>query len=116
MFYYRTIFSKKAVFLEKTAKNLFVRGHGRFEGRGQLATKINITFFVGFDVLNIFYLTTFSKRKHIFQNISEKLFLMDVTIFEGTGGRTTKMNITFFLVNGYQIQFLSFFLKKPHTV
>ncbi len=34
MFYYRTSFSKKAVFLEKTAKNPFVGGYGSFEGRG----------------------------------------------------------------------------------
>ncbi len=27
MFYYKTSFSKKAVFLEKTAKNAFVGGH-----------------------------------------------------------------------------------------
>ncbi len=33
MFYYKTSFSKKAVFLEKTAKNPFVGGHDRFEGR-----------------------------------------------------------------------------------
>ncbi len=33
MFYYKTSFSKKAVFLEKTAKNPFVGEHGRFEGR-----------------------------------------------------------------------------------
>ncbi len=34
MFYYKTSFSKKAVFLEETAKNPFVEGHGRFEGSG----------------------------------------------------------------------------------
>ncbi len=62
MFYYRTSFSKKAVFLEKIVKNPFVRAQGSFEGRGHMATKINITFFVGIDVLNIFYLTSFSKK------------------------------------------------------
>ncbi len=96
MFYYRTSFSKKAVFLEKTTKNPFVGGYCRFERRGHLATKINITFFVGINVLNIFYLTTFSKKNNIFQNIREKLFLEGVTIFEGTGCRMTKMNITYF--------------------
>ncbi len=68
MFYYKTRVSKKAVFLEKTAKNPFVRGHDRFERRGRLATKINVTFFVGIDVLNIFHLTTFLK-KTIFSKI-----------------------------------------------
>ncbi len=59
MFYYKISFSKKAVFLEKTAKNPFVGGHDRFEGKGHLATKINITFFEGIEVLNIFYFTFF---------------------------------------------------------
>ncbi len=52
-------------------------GHDRFEwrGGGRLATKINITFFVGIEVLNIFYLTIFSKKNNIFHNNGEKLFL-----------------------------------------
>ncbi len=37
------------------------------EGRVHLATKINITSFVGIDVLNIFYLTTFSKKTIFFK-------------------------------------------------
>ncbi len=59
---------KKAVFLEKTTKNPFVGRHGRFEGRGHLATIINIIFVIGVDILNVFYLTTFSK-KTIFSKI-----------------------------------------------
>ncbi len=89
MFYYRISFTKKAVFLEKTAKNQFVGGHGSvLRVGGHPATKINTTFFVGIHVLNIFYLTTFLKKKKKFQNISEKLFFFGggVTIFEGTGG------------------------------
>ncbi len=35
-------------------------------GGMRLATKINTTFFVGIDVLNIFPLTTFSKKKQYF--------------------------------------------------
>ncbi len=66
MSYYGSSFSKKAVFLEKTEKNPFVEGLNRFEGRGCLATKISITFFVGIDVLNIFHFTTFSKKKQYF--------------------------------------------------
>ncbi len=66
MFYYETSFSRKAVFLKKTAKNPFASGHDRFEkGGGCLATKINITFSVGIDVLNIFHLTIFSKKNFL---------------------------------------------------
>ncbi len=68
MFYYKTSFSKKAVFSEKTP---FVRGHDRLEGRGYLATKVNVTFFVDIDVLNIFHLTIFSK-KAIFSKKTKK--------------------------------------------
>ncbi len=43
------------------------------KGRGRLVTKINVTYFVGNVVLNIFHLTIFSKKKkHIFQNNAEK--------------------------------------------
>ncbi len=55
MFYYKTSFLRKVIFLEKTAKNPFVGEHNRFKGKGCLTTKINITFFVGIDVLNIFH-------------------------------------------------------------
>ncbi len=63
MFYYKTSFLKKAVFSEKTAKNLFVEGHDHFEGRGRLATKIIITFFVSFQVLYSFSFNNFFKKK-----------------------------------------------------
>ncbi len=71
MFYYKTNFSKNAIFLEKTVENPFVGGHERFEVRGRPATNINITFSVGINVLNIFRLTTFSK-KTIFSKITAK--------------------------------------------
>ncbi len=64
MFYYKADFSKKAVFLEETAKNPFVGGQNRFEEMGHLARRISIIFFVGIDVLNIFHLTTFSKKQY----------------------------------------------------
>ncbi len=97
MFYYKTSFSKKAVFLEKTAKNHLWEDLTVLRGSGRLATNINITFFVGVDVLNIFHLATVSKKNNnIFQNNSEKLYLGSMTIFEGTGRQTTKMNIIFF--------------------
>ncbi len=65
-------------------------------GGGHMATKINITFFVGMDVLNIFFSNNFFEKNNIFRNISEKLFLGGVTIFEGTEGRKTRMIIIFF--------------------
>ncbi len=39
MFYYKTNFSKNAGLLEKTAKNPFVEGNDRFEGRGASGDK-----------------------------------------------------------------------------
>ncbi len=48
--------------------------HDRFERRGRLATKISVTFFfVGIDVLDVFYLITFSKQT-IFSKITRKNF------------------------------------------
>ncbi len=38
------------------------------KGRGRVATKININFFVRNEVLNIFYITIFPKKTNIFQN------------------------------------------------
>ncbi len=82
MFYCKTDFSKKALFLEKTAKNCLWEDVTVLRGGGSLARKINITFFVGIDVLNIFHITTFSKKKrNIFQNNNKKLFLGGMTIF-----------------------------------
>ncbi len=74
MFYYKTDFSKKAIFLEKTAKNLFVEGHDRFEGTERLAIKINIIFFVGIHVFNIFYSTTFLKKTIFSQTTAKNYF------------------------------------------
>ncbi len=64
MFYYLTSFSKKKTLLsEKTVKNHSWKDLNVLKGRGRLATKINITFFVGNEILNVFYLTIFSKKK-----------------------------------------------------
>ncbi len=101
MFYYKTSFSKKAIFLKKTAKIPFVGGQDCFKGKGRLATKINIIFFVGIDVLNIFYLTSFSK-KTIFSKITAKNYFWGHSEFYLFWGEM-----------GNRIRFLSFFLKKP---
>ncbi len=82
-------------------------GHDRFEGRGASGTKINITFFVGIDVLNIFHLTKFSKKNNIFQNNSEKVFSWHDP-FRGNGASDDKKGYNFF----FFLQFLSLFLKK----
>ncbi len=55
MFYYKTSFSKKAVFSEKIMKNPFRGRCDHFEERGRLVTKINITFFEGIDVSFFFW-------------------------------------------------------------
>ncbi len=85
MFYYKTSFSKKAVFLEKTAKNPFVGGHDRFEVRGASGDKNQHILFCRHRRFKYFYLTTFSKKNNIFQNIRKTFFLWGVTIFEGMG-------------------------------
>ncbi len=74
MFYCRTIFSKKAAFLEKTAKNPFVGGHGRFKRRGGPGDKNKYNLFCRHRRFEYFLSNNFFE-KNIFQNISEKLFL-----------------------------------------
>ncbi len=96
MFYYRTSFSQKAVFLEETEKNPFVGGNDHFEGRGHLATKINITFFCRYPRFEYFLSYNFFEKNNIFQDISEKLFFSGVTIFKGTGWSDDKNEYNLF--------------------
>ncbi len=63
-----------------------------------------ITFFVEDEVLNIFHLTIFSKKK---KKIS-KIILRAMTIFEGKRHLAKKINLTFSVGN-------SFFFEKPRT-
>ncbi len=56
MFYYLTRFSKKAVFLKKTAKTHLWEDMTVLRGRERLATKIYNLFFVGIEILHIFHL------------------------------------------------------------
>ncbi len=86
-------------------------------GGKRLATKINLTFFVGIDVLNIFRLTPFLK-KTLFSTIRENFVVFfgggGVTIFEGTGRRTTKMNLNFLFGKWCtKYSFQVFFSKNP---
>ncbi len=68
-----------------------MREHYHFHRKGNLATKINITFFVEYEVLNIFHLTIFLK-KAFFKINGEKNFN---TIFS-RGKRDTKYNFEIF--------------------
>ncbi len=69
----------------------------RFEGRRRQAAKINTTLFVGVEVLNIFYLTVFSKKKNnIFQNKSKKLFSGGMISFYGKGASDYKNEYNLF--------------------
>ncbi len=74
MFYYRTSFSKKTVFLEKTAKTPFVGGHGRFEGRRSPGDKNQYNLFCRHRRFEYFLSNNFFEKHIIFQNISETLF------------------------------------------
>ncbi len=90
-------------------------------GGQRLATKINITFFLGIDVLNIFHFTTWKKKKTIFSKITVKNYFprvggAEADHFWGDGRRSTEMNITFFGGNGVPSTGLKFFSqKKPIT-
>ncbi len=66
MFYYKTSLSQKAIFSEKTAKNPFVGGYDRFEGRRASGHKNQYNLFCR--VLNIFYFTIFFEKNNIFHN------------------------------------------------
>ncbi len=65
-------------------------------GRDRLTTKINITFFVGNEVLNIFYLTIFLKKKNnIFEN-NQKKFFRRRDHFRGKGASDDKNEYNLF--------------------
>ncbi len=89
MFYYKTSFSKKAIFSEKTVKNQFVGGHDRFEEREASADKNQYNLFYRHCGLEYFSFNNFFEKKKIFRNNSEKLFLGGMTIFEERGRRIT---------------------------
>ncbi len=46
---------KNVAFSEKTVKNYLWEDTAVLRGRGRLVTKINVTFFVGNEVINIFH-------------------------------------------------------------
>ncbi len=67
------VFSTKAVFSEKTAKPQFLGHKSLLKGRGRRTTKMNITFFMGNEVLNIFHLTIFPKKATFLETMGEKI-------------------------------------------
>ncbi len=54
-FIIKQVFRKKQYFRGKKCEKSFVGGHTSLRGGGRLATKNNINFFVGIEVLNIFH-------------------------------------------------------------
>ncbi len=56
----------------KNWEKLFVGGHDHFEGKGRLATKININLFCGKWGFGYFSVNNFFEKNNIFQNNNEK--------------------------------------------
>ncbi len=97
-FFIRPFFRKKAIFPEKTMKNCFGNAFEFFRERRCLAPKINITFFIINEVLNILLFNSFSKKKKlIFWENGKKPFLEPKSLLKGRKRLATKMNIIFFL-------------------
>ncbi len=67
-------FLKKKLFSEKMAKKPFLGAKYLLKGRGQLATKMNITFFLGNEILNKFSSNNFFEKSNIIGENEEKNF------------------------------------------
>ncbi len=72
-------FLKKGCISWKNGKKPFLGLKSLLKGRKCLATKMNVTFFMGNEVLNIFHLTIFSKKATFLKK--RKTFFEGVTIF-----------------------------------
>ncbi len=98
MFYYKTSFFKKVVVLEKTAKNPFVGGHGRFEGTGAPGDKSQYHLFCRHRRFGYFLSNNFFEKKIYFPKYKRRIIFWGASPFlrERGGGGTTKMNINFF--------------------
>ncbi len=72
-FIIKQVFRKELYFQGKNCGKSFVGEYDVLMRRGRLATKINMTSFVGNQFLNIFYLTIFLK-KSVFSKIPQKKF------------------------------------------
>ncbi len=70
------MFLGAAVFLEKIAKNPFVEGHDRFEGRGASGDRNQYNLYCRHRRFKYFSFNNFleEKKKNIFQNNSQNYF------------------------------------------
>ncbi len=96
MFYYRTSFSKKAIFLEETAKNLFVGGHDRFEGRGASGDKNQYNLFCRYRRFEYFLSNNFLPKKQYFPKYKRKIIFGGRHHFRGNGGADDKNEYNLF--------------------
>ncbi len=71
--YYLAVFSKKTVFSEKTTKPQFLGPKSLLKERGCQGMKMNITFFMENEVLNIFSFDNFFDKSNIFGENGEKI-------------------------------------------
>ncbi len=74
-------------------------GHVPFEGKGRLGTKINITFFMGNEILNIFSSYDFTQEATFTQKKVKKNFGVTRSFLMKWGHLRPKMNINFFITN-----------------
>ncbi len=77
MFYYWTSFSKKAVFLEKIAKTLFVGRYDHFEGRVAPGDKNPCNILCGHRRFEYFSSNKFKKKKQYFSKYKWKIIFAE---------------------------------------
>ncbi len=70
---YLTKFTKKSCIFQEKSKNLFLGANAPLTQRELLETKLNITFFMGNEVLNIFSSKRFFDESDIFRENGKKL-------------------------------------------
>ncbi len=96
-------FSEKSGTFRENDKTPFLGAKSLLKGRGHLATKMNITCFVGNEVLNIFLSNNFCEKSNFPEKIAKKI-LGDVSnfsifIFKRKGHLTSKIDTNFFITN-----------------
>ncbi len=95
------------IYIEKIAKNHLWEDMTVLGGRGHLSTKVNITYVVGNEVLNIFHFTVFLTKIIFCKMTAKKNFgLGGMASFQG------KMTITSSTKNGVSNMILKFFSQK----
>ncbi len=98
IFLFNNVFEKSSTFWENREKLFWVCIWQFFRERRPFAPKINVTFFITNEVLNILLFSSFSKKKScIFWENGKKPFLGPKSLLMGRGRLVTKMNITFFM-------------------